>query len=93
MASMPVNVGGRIYHWIATVNMGLFENLWQRIDQDANTEIALYDYQGKRISAHHGNITNTTHGFGAELLENVSRADLGYFESQHNPDLLAAYRS
>ena len=93
LASMPVNVGGRIYHWIATVNMGLFENLWQRIDQDANTEIALYDYQGKRISAHHGNITNTTHGFGAELLENVSRADLGYFESQHNPDLLAAYRS
>ena len=93
LASMPVNVGGRIYHWVATVNMGLFENLWQRIDQDTNTEIAVYDYQGKRISAHHGDITKTTHGFGAELLENVSRADLGYFESLLNPDLLSAYRS
>lgn len=93
LVSMPVNVGGRIYHWIATVNVGIFENLWKRIDQDPTTEIAIYDYKGKRISAHHGEITETTNGFGAELLENVSRADLGFFESKSNPNLLAAYRS
>lgn len=93
LASIPINVGGRIYHWIATVNMGLFENLWQRIDEDPNTEIAIYDYQGKRISAHHGDITKSTQGFGAELLDNVSRADLGFFESSLNSNLLVAYRS
>lgn len=93
LASIPVNIGGRIYHWIAAVNVGLFENLWQRIDDDFNTEIAVYDYQGRRISAHHGDITQSTNGFGAELLENVSRVDLGFFESKLNPRLLAAYRS
>ena len=93
LASMPVNVGGRIYHWIATVNVGLFENLWQRVSEDPNTEIAVYDYQGKRITAHNPKITEATHGFGSELIENVSRADLGFFESSHNANLLAAYRS
>ncbi|AGG34399.1 diguanylate cyclase [beta proteobacterium CB] len=93
LASMPVNIGGRVYHWIATVNLGLFENLWQRINESPNTEIAVYNYQGKRISAHHGEITESTRSFGAELLENVDRADLGFFESKLNPNLLVAYRS
>lgn len=93
MASIPVNVGGRIYHWIATINMGLFENLWQRVSDDLNIEIAVFDYQGKRITAHQGEITEVAHGFGEELLENVSRADLGFFESKLNANLLTAYRS
>lgn len=93
LASIPVNISGRIYHWIATINIGLFENLWQRIDEDPNTEIAVFDYQGKRIAAHHGDISKSTQGCGKELLENVSRTDLGFFESQINSNLFAAYRS
>lgn len=93
LASIPVNIGGRVYHWVATINIGLFENLWQRVDEDPNTEIGLYDYQGRRISAHHGDITEGAAGFGAELIENVGRADLGFFESTFNSNLLAAYRS
>lgn len=46
-----------------------------------------------RISSHHGQITESTRGFGAEILENVGRAELGYFESKINSNLLAAYRS
>lgn len=46
-----------------------------------------------RISSHHGQITESTRGFGAEILENVGRAELGYFESKLNSNLLAAYRS
>lgn len=93
LASMPVNIGGRLYRWVAAVNVGLFENLWQRIDSDPNTEIAVYNYRGERISSHHGEITGQIHGFGPELLENVSRSDLGFFESKLNHNLLAAYRS
>ena len=93
LASIPVNVGGRVYHWIATVNLGLFENLWERIDQDPTTEIAIYDYRGLRVSSHHGEITESTRGFGVELVENVNRTELGFFESKLNSNLLAAYRS
>ena len=93
LVSIPVNVGGRIYHWIATVNVGLFENLWRRINDDPGTEIAVFDYQGKRISAQHSEVTAPTSGFGEELLKNASNADLGFFESKLNPNLLTAYRS
>jgi len=93
IASIPVAVGGRRYHWIATVNISLFENLWQRIDEDPTTEIGIFDYQGKRITSHHGEITETTNGFGVELVENVSRAELGFFESRLNSNLLSAYRA
>ena len=93
LATIPINIMGKTYHWIAAVNVGLFENLWRRIDDDPNTEIAVYDYQGRKVAANHGEITKPTQGFGEELLENVSHADLGSFESKLNPNLLVAYRS
>jgi diguanylate cyclase (GGDEF)-like protein/PAS domain S-box-containing protein len=93
LASIPVMVSGRQYHWIATVNIGLFESFWQRIDKDPTTEIAIVDYQGKRIASHHGEISAPTLGFGIELVDNVSRTELGFFESRLNSNLLVAYRA
>jgi len=92
LASIPVPIGNRTFHWVATVNLGLFENLWERIDEDAASEIAIYDYNGKRISSHHGYVTESL-PLGQEILAAVNRRDLGVFESTVDSNLIVAYRA
>ena len=93
LASIPVSIKGRMYHWVATVNLGLFENLWNRVDEDPNTEIAIFNYQGQRIAAHHGEITAGVNGIGAEIVDRVSRVEMGVFNAVTAPHLVVAYRT
>ena len=46
-------VDGRQYHWVATINLGLFQNLWDEVDELPATAINLMDSEGRVILAHH----------------------------------------
>ncbi len=46
-------IDGRLYHWVATINLGLFQNLWDEVDELPATAINLMDSEGRVILAHH----------------------------------------
>ena len=46
-------IDGQPYHWVATINLGLFQNLWDEVDGLPATAINLMDSQGHLILSHH----------------------------------------
>ena len=46
LITLPFKKNGDAYMWVATLNIGLFENLWERIGHQQENEIALLDYKG-----------------------------------------------
>lgn len=46
-------IDGQPYHWVATINLGLFQNLWDEVDGLPATAINLMDSQGRLILSHH----------------------------------------
>lgn len=91
LASTRTRIAGQTYHWVATINLGIFQNLWERSDEDPATEIAIYDYAGKRLVSHHGHITEKR-SIGVELMRQVASQDKGLFGAGETQSLLVAYR-
>lgn len=91
LAATQVRISGQTYHWVAAINLGIFRNLWERSDEDPATEIAIYDYAGKRLASHHGYITEKA-PIGIELMRQVASKDKGLFSFDRGQPFVVAYR-
>lgn len=92
LAAMRVESRGKSYQWVAAVNPGLFENFWARLDNDPATEIALYDYRGRRLISHHS-VVPSGEVFSAELLRQAGARSIGFYNSADYSSLMVAYRA
>lgn len=93
IAAMPVNVESQIYQWILTVNLSLFSNLWSRTDSDESTEIALLDYAGNKIIAHHPLDSVNQTNLIQSIIAKVQDSQRGYFEFENGRPIMVAYRA
>jgi len=78
LASLAFKKEGQAMIWVATVNLGLFENLWERLGHHEDTEIALLDYKGRVLLSHHSQEIDQEK-LAAELLSRVENRQIGYF--------------
>lgn len=78
--------------WVATVNLSLFENLWQRIIDNEDTEIVLFDDKGKLLMSHHHQELNLTL-LSEKLLSRVESRQIGHFYFGKNKKYLVVYRA
>lgn len=80
------------YTLLVTINVALFNNFWERIGHNANTEISVFTYDGLKILSHH------EQGIVAQGLFNaVDEAmrinKIGYFFWGAEEQFLIAYRA
>lgn len=78
--------------WVATINLGLFENLWQRISHHDDTEIVLFDARGKALLSHHPQEIDRAL-LGTELLQRIENKQIGHFYTGKNNQFLVVYRT
>ncbi len=92
LASLAFKKEGQAMIWVATVNLGLFENLWERLGHHEDTEIALLDYKGRVLLSHHSQEIDQEK-LAAELLSRVENRQIGYFNFGKNNQFLVVYRA
>ncbi len=85
-------VDGRLYHWVATINLGLFQNLWDEVDELPATAINLMDSEGRVILAHHASQAPFS-AVGGEVLERQVYARQGAFSLGVTGRYFVAYRA
>ncbi len=85
-------VDGRLYHWVATINLGLFQNLWDEVDELPATAINLMDSEGRVILAHHASQAPFS-AVGGEVLERQVYARQGAFSLGTTGRYYVAYRA
>ena len=85
-------VDGRHYHWVATINLGLFQNLWDEVDELPATAINLMDSEGRVILAHHASQAPFSR-VGEEVLERQVYARQGAFSLGVTGRYFVAYRA
>ena len=85
-------VDGRQYHWVATINLGLFQNLWDEVDELPATAINLMDSEGRVILAHHASQAPFS-AVGGEVLERQVYARQGAFSLGVTGRYFVAYRA
>ncbi len=93
VASFPVQLDGRHYHWVAGLNTGLFLNLWARVSQDPAISIALLNYQETAIATQNI-VWSDNKGLQSELNFYAGQADRGNFRINHDGEsFVVAYRA
>jgi len=85
-------IDGQSYHWVATINLGLFQNLWDEVDELPATAINLMDSQGRLILSHHTSRTPFP-PVGREVLERQALAAQGSFPLGSSGRYYVAYRA
>ena len=58
LVASDVRVGEGLVRLVAVVNLGMFENLWARVDNEEAHELALFDLRGQRLVSHHTRLDN-----------------------------------
>ncbi len=93
LASLPVQIEGKRYQWIAALNPGVFHNLWARVDRDQAIGTLLVNYQGMPIVSQNGAWSDKL-ALTEEITRHVSEKDRGSFNFSHAGDVLEiAYRA
>ena len=92
VATLPVNVDGAVYHWVLTVNLSLFSNLWERTDKNESTEITLLSYRGERIVTHHQLADIDQKALFKLIIDQVQDRQRGTFEFNAGRPILVSYR-
>lgn len=91
-AFYTVEQDGKRLTWVATVNISFFKNVWSRIDHNPAVEIAVFNFNGKKVMSHHAQPVATSAVF-AQLSHAISKQEIGRFYLDINPNFLVVYRS
>lgn len=91
-AAMVISLGGQDHTLLAIINVAYFNNFWERIGHSANTEIAVFNYDGLIILTHHGQ------GVEAQVLfraigKRLDTQQIGQFFLTDDEQFLVAYRA
>lgn len=78
--------------WVATVNLSLFENLWERLGHNKETEIVLLDYKGKLLLSHYPQQIDQDR-LSAEILSRIENRQIGHFYFGEDNQFLVVYRA
>ncbi len=92
LATLPFKKEQESFLWVATLNVSLFENLWERIGHGQDTEIALFDYQGQVLLTHDSQAIDQQK-LGQELLSRIESRQIGHFFLGTNDQFLVVYRA
>ena len=92
LASLPFKKEGEPFLWVATLNVSLFENLWERIGHSQDTEIALFDYEGQVLLTHDSQDIDQEK-LGQELLRRIETRQIAHFYFGNNEQFLVVYRA
>lgn len=93
LASLPVQIEGKKYQWIAALNPGVFHNLWARVDRDQAIGTLLLNYQGMPIVSQNDTWADKA-ALTNEIARHASENDRGNFSVTHAGDVLeVAYRA
>ena len=92
LASLPFKKNDASYLLLATINIGLFENLWERIGHNEATEIALMDFNGTYLFSH--DTQKIDHRkLSQELLKRIESRQIGHFYFGESDQYLVVYRA
>lgn len=78
--------------WVATVNLSLFENLWERLGHNKETEIVLLDYKGNLLLSHYTQQIDQD-SLSAEILSRIDNRQIGHFYFGRDHQFLVVYRA
>lgn len=92
LASLAFKKNNVYLMWLATINLSLFENLWQRISHNEDTEIVLFDDKGKVLLSQHPQEIDHK-DLGTELLKRIESRQIGHFYFGKNNQFLVVYRT
>ncbi len=92
LASLAFKKNNVSLMWVATINLSLFENLWQRISHNDDTEIVLFDDRGKVLLSYHPQEIDHRQ-LSAELLKRIESRQIGHFYFGKNNQFLVVYRT
>lgn len=90
-AAAAVEIEGRPYHWVAAVNLGVFQNLWDQVDPLPATAINLMDEAGRVIIQHHPSTADFA-AVARQVLDRRLLARQGHFVFGPEGRYLVAYR-
>lgn len=90
-AAAAVEIDGRLYHWVAAINLGVFQNLWDQVDPLPATAINLMDEAGRVIIQHHPSTANFA-AVARQVLDRMLLARQGSFLFGPQERYLVAYR-
>lgn len=77
-AAAAAELEGRRYHWVAAINLGVFQNLWDQVDPLPATAINLMDESGRVIINHHPS-TADFKAVGQQVLDRMLLGRQGNF--------------
>ena len=91
-AGMRLTLFDKPYTLLITINVALFNNFWERIGHNANTEISVFSYDGLKILSHHEQGIETKPLFNA--IDEATRVNqIGYFFWGAEDRFLVSYRA
>lgn len=91
-AVYEVTHNGIRFYWVATINISLFRNLWHRINQNPEVELAIFSHSGERILSHQPHAELSTNRF-EPLKDALRTSDIGHFYLDANHEFLVVYRA
>ena len=92
LASLPFKKNNVPYLLMATINIGLFENLWERIGHNEATEIALMGFNGEILFSHDTQKIDHQR-LSADLLKRIESRQIGHFYFGESDQYLVVYRA
>lgn len=90
-AVYPLERDGELLTWVATVNVAYFHNVWERIGHSPAVEIAVFNYDGVKLIAHHEQPIESD--IYTKIAQAASVSDLGHFELTTDDNYLVVYRT
>jgi len=91
-ATAADEIDGKLYHWVVTINLGLFQNLWDEVDDLPATAINLMDSQGRVILSHHASHAAFA-PVAREVLQRQAAVKQGAFQLEASGRYFVAYRA
>ena len=87
-----LSINGQQYFWLATINLPMFLNFWERVEHDTETSIALVDFFGRTvlISGHQGKLSQVVVN---QLNNYLDQSSIGRIDINSPENLRVAYRS
>jgi len=83
---------GETFTLIATINVTLFYNLWDRVNRSTSIEVAVYNYKGDKVIAHNKNKLDPSAVFNA-LASEIKKTQIGHFAMPDAAQFLIFYRA
>jgi diguanylate cyclase (GGDEF)-like protein/PAS domain S-box-containing protein len=91
IASRETRAGDQRLRWLASINLGVFEDFWTRMNPDNAVALAILNYHGRQIAGLRQGAAMP--GIAQEILQRLGDAPNGYFDSTGDPRYLVRYRS